>query len=929
MSGELTGRRCRRRCNIVFGMMTLAASALATTAPAAPDGSSAEVHVDARVVWPDGRPASGAVVVTVDGESTVTDAHGRASILVRCDDGAATIGFTAIASSDGRNYVARVRRDCAALESETPLSIRLAESTTCSPEWLPSFGTAPGFDATPDCYAVFDDGSGRGPQLYVGGYFQAVCGVAAPFIARWDGKTWSSVGGGFNNFVHSLVVFDDGLGGGPALYAGGEFTLAGGLAANRVARWNGAAWSALGSGVNDWVFGLAVFDPPGPIGPGLYVGGFFTTAGGVSANRMARWNGVNWSSLGTGLNDAAFSIVVHDDGLGGGPALYAAGGFTSAGGMTAARVAKWNGTAWSKLGNGVNNTVNVIAVHDDGTGAKLYAGGLFTTAGGLSASRIARWNGAAWSALGPGLNDIVDDIESFDDGTGPALYATGSFTKSGTANMPYIGKWNGASWSTVGGGLSYYGFSIGVIGEPLVEEPTMIVGGPFFTAGTTPVFFAGKWNGAEWSAFSGNAPNDDIFAVAVFDDGSGGGPQIHIGGIFTQAPGVQLNRVAKWNGRAWEPLGSGLNNEVYALAVYDPPGPGGPALYAGGTFTHSGAVEARGIARWDGAAWSPVGLGMPGSWVRTLAVFNDGAGGGEQLYAGGGFVTAGGVGALRVARWNGAAWSAVGGGMDGDVYVLRVLTVGADPPQLFAGGAFFNASGQPAGKVARWNGTAWSKVTNSGLNDWVAALAAYDDGSGMGTQLYVGGGFLNAFGPPLFRVAKLGPTTWQALGTGCDKQVWSLETWDDGSGAGPALYVGGDFGMAGGVAINRLAKWTGSWSSAGLGLSATAVNTVRALLATTDPETSKPMLMAVGRWVGSNPGDSHLARRIGCFEFAGDVNGDGTVDGFDLALVLGAWGPCDDCAEDLNGDGVVNEIDIAIVLEEWTLPGVRITPRSA
>lgn len=50
----------------------------------------------------------------------------------------------------------------------------------------------------------------------------------------------------------------------------------------------------------------------------------------------------------------------------------------------------------------------------------------------------------------------------------------------------------------------------------------------------------------------------------------------------------------------------------------------------------------------------------------------------------------------------------------------------------------------------------------------------------------------------------------------------------------------------------------------------------------------------------------------------GDVNGDGVVDGIDIALVLGSWGPCLGCAGDLNDDGVVDGADLAIVLGNWS-----------
>ena len=90
---------------------------------------------------------------------------------------------------------------------------------------------------------------------------------------------------GVNGYVHAMLVFDDGTG--EALYAGGNFTTAGGVAANRIARWDGSAWSPLGLGTNGRIHALAAFDDGS--GPGLYMGGTFTTAGGVALGRMARW----------------------------------------------------------------------------------------------------------------------------------------------------------------------------------------------------------------------------------------------------------------------------------------------------------------------------------------------------------------------------------------------------------------------------------------------------------------------------------------------------------------------------------------------------------------------------------------------------------------------------------------------------------------
>jgi len=55
-----------------------------------------------------------------------------------------------------------------------------------------------------------------------------------------------------------------------------------------------------------------------------------------------------------------------------------------------------------------------------------------------------------------------------------------------------------------------------------------------------------------------------------------------------------------------------------------------------------------------------------------------------------------------------------------------------------------------------------------------------------------------------------------------------------------------------------------------------------------------------------------------CEGFTVDLNGDGVIDGADLAIVLGSWGACAGCPADLNGDGVVDGADLAFILGNWT-----------
>ena len=118
--------------------------------------------------------------------------------------------------------------------------------------------------------------------------------------------------------------------------------------------------------------------------------------------------------------------------------LYAGGYFDTAGGVTANHIAKWDGNAWSALGLGTGGddpTVCALAV----SGNDLYAGGSFTTAGGVAANHIAKWDGSTWSALGSGMDNAVCELAV--DGLGHLLIA-GDFFLAGTNVSPYLAQAN-------------------------------------------------------------------------------------------------------------------------------------------------------------------------------------------------------------------------------------------------------------------------------------------------------------------------------------------------------------------------------------------------------------------------------------------------------------------------------------------------------
>ena len=166
----------------------------------------------------------------------------------------------------------------------------------------------------------------------------------------------------------------------------------------------------------------------------VYVGGSFTTAGGVATTGLAKWDGATWSTVGaSGLSAFAsvYAIAVGVDGL------YVGGSFRTAGGINATNIARWDGTNWLSLGFGLGTSpgtlVNAITV----IGTDVYVGGSFTNSGGIGVSRIARWNGSGWSALGGGLSATVNGLAAGSD----MVFVAGGFTLAGSRPSASFAVW--------------------------------------------------------------------------------------------------------------------------------------------------------------------------------------------------------------------------------------------------------------------------------------------------------------------------------------------------------------------------------------------------------------------------------------------------------------------------------------------------------
>ncbi len=655
---------------------------------------------------------------------------------------------------------------------------------------------------------TFDDGNG--PALYVGGAFQAANSTKISNIAMWDGTSWHPLGSGTNDTVYALAVYDDGSG--PSLYAAGSFTQAGDVNTDRIARWDGTAWHPLGQGLGTHrAQTLAVYDDGN--GPALYAGGYFSEAGGTEAHNIARWDGTAWSAVGVGVgvgaSDQVHALHVFDDGNG--SALYAGGKFTSAGATGAQHLAKWDGTVWSAMGTGTDQPVRALDTFDDGSGSALYVGGEFTSVNGVAADRIAKWDGSQWSPLGAGVGSWAYDLTVFDDGSGSALFVGGSFRTAGGVSAGRIAKWDGQAWHSLSSQFENAVVHLSVFNDG--SGPKLLAGGALTIPGKANGI--ATWDGSTWSAVSSDPPtgsglSSQAHDLATFDDGNG--PALYAAGLFRTAGDISARHVARWDGTGWHPLRSGIDNIVNTLAVFDDGN--GPALYAAGSFADAGGVPADSIAKWNGSAWSSLELTFNGS-ILDLAVFDDGNG--PALYIAGDFFQIDGRTAGYIAKWDGTSWSTLGTGMGTGIGTrVRSLAVfdDGDGPALYAGGDFTTAGGVAAANIAKWDGTSWSNL-GGGTNNRIRRLATLDDGNG--PALYAGGDFTAADGAVAYRIAKWNGSGWSAMGAGLNDLVFGLGAFDDGTG--PAIYAGGYFQFSGATPVSHLARWDGSqWQPMGDGV---------------------------------------------------------------------------------------------------------------
>ncbi len=354
---------------------------------------------------------------------------------------------------------------------------------------------------------------------YDGAYHAAKVTSNTAACLRHNGIQWLPVNGpGVDDDVRAATRM------GNDIVVGGRFATIAGVAASAIARWDGSTFQPLGMGMTGAVVGEIGVDALLTLANGdVVAGGQFVNAGFMNANCIARWNGTAWSTFGTGMNQQVLALCELPNGD-----IVAGGWFTMADGLPCMRIARWNGSQWLPFGAGANGSVQALVVRQDGV---LFAAGGFSSIGGVACNRIAQWNGTAWAPVGTGCNDSVFDLAVRPNGD---VVAVGSFTTAGGVAADRCARWTGSAWVAMGTASVDPSAPHAVT---VLANGDVVVGHGFHTPGNDPDEGLSRWNGSTWSAI-GTVTGPATDGVEVWCLAQKANGEIVVGGDFRRANGV-------------------------------------------------------------------------------------------------------------------------------------------------------------------------------------------------------------------------------------------------------------------------------------------------------------------------------------------------------------------------------------------------------
>jgi hypothetical protein len=515
-------------------------------------------------------------------------------------------------------------------------------------------------------------------------------------------------------------------------------------------------------------------------GPRLFITGSFALSRGTSGtSKVAIWDGTGWSGLGNpgqfwsngGILPNNAPLVSFDDGAG--AALYAA---TYTGSQ--AFVRRWNGSAWETTATFTDASSAGVAdlqVIDLGNGPELYAAGMFDSVEGVPANSIARWNGARWEAVGPaGLSGWIASLAVRDTGNGPTLYAGGPINLGRNSGTDPVVKLVDNQWTSVAPLPS--GWDRGCANKLLSVGGTM-----WAILGSNSIFptlarLDDEHNA--WSILTG----ESVRTLTALPDGSG---DVLFTGTFGSLPDVDIPYVATHNGQIAspvEPIGMGASTAYSAASVRVD---GETRMYV---------ADSRGVFRVDHGRNERLFPGPPGGSGADVLAGDFGRG--PEL-----FVRSSGL--RRVDLTSGEIFSLPQLPGQGATYIsfLKCPYNGREQPAVVA-----QASSGSAAFVYCWDGSAWIRMPGAFGGSPPVRLSVIAPQLSGWPELVAAGNFTSVDGQPIRSLAAYRDGAWQAIAGAPTGALGGAIMRHDPSG--PKLVVAGRNAYSNRVGVWDGAAWT-------------------------------------------------------------------------------------------------------------------------
>ncbi len=436
-------------------------------------------------------------------------------------------------------------------------------------------------------------------------------------------------------------------------------------------------------GVEGSTYAVCTWDPDGagPLNPWLVVGGFIEAAGGMEANNVAAWDGVQWHSLNSvyGPTDPDPDAVVGDvsglasfdpDDDGPEPAwLIAAGSVdrtTADVGVAPWSFHRWMGDHWVQLnGNWPIRHGSIVQFDPDDDGPMPRH---LVLAGWGDIEMFDGHNWAQIPVLGaPGLNPDIRSlmgVTAWDaDGSGAMpRQIVGVFVRSTRPDSYQLARWDGATWIDIPLPVDP-GFSASISlgawdpdGRGPQSEQLYVAVDKAFVAGSIDWYDGTQWHSILRPDFGGRI--GDVLFQPFDADGDGPAPeQLVMLGVSSEFG----DGAVVWNGTSLEPLpmdGERYHPEATAVCTWDGDGEGprSARLVAAdneATLSAPSAPQRNGVSIYDGHLWDAIGRGPSASVADIVRWSREG---GDVLLAAGAFHTANGVRLDGIGLFDGASW---------------------------------------------------------------------------------------------------------------------------------------------------------------------------------------------------------------------------------------------------------------------------------